>query len=62
MKCTIFVSIAALAATAFATGANNYAQCGGIGWTGSTTCATASAGTKCVAYNAYYSQCVPKAN
>ncbi|KAI9057728.1 glycoside hydrolase family 5 protein [Trametes sanguinea] len=31
-------------------------QCGGIGWTGETTCA---AGTVCTAYNDYYSQCTP---
>ncbi|KAJ2984825.1 hypothetical protein NUW54_g10366 [Trametes sanguinea] len=31
-------------------------QCGGIGWTGETTCV---AGTVCTAYNDYYSQCTP---
>ncbi|KAF3909663.1 hypothetical protein AA313_de0207761 [Arthrobotrys entomopaga] len=60
MKCTIIATIAALAATAFAVGSNDYAQCGGIGWTGSTQCKNANLGTKCVVYNAYYSQCVPK--
>ncbi|KAF8205727.1 cellobiohydrolaseII [Mycena galopus ATCC 62051] len=33
-----------------------YGQCGGIGYTGSTTCA---AGSTCVVNNAYYSQCLP---
>ncbi|KAJ3557946.1 hypothetical protein NM688_g1204 [Phlebia brevispora] len=33
-----------------------WGQCGGIGWTGPTTCV---AGTVCTEYSAYYSQCVP---
>ncbi|KAG6898277.1 Beta-glucosidase cel3A [Termitomyces sp. T32_za158] len=33
-----------------------YAQCGGIGWTGDTTCAT---GAVCTYINDYYSQCLP---
>ncbi|KAF7289489.1 Polygalacturonase 3 [Mycena chlorophos] len=33
-----------------------YGQCGGIGWTGATTCA---AGSVCTYENDYYSQCVP---
>ncbi|KAJ7743497.1 cellulase [Mycena maculata] len=32
-----------------------YAQCGGIGWTGSGTCVS---GTTCTVLNAYYSQCL----
>lgn len=32
-----------------------YGQCGGIGWTGGTTCV---AGTTCKVSNAYYSQCL----
>ncbi|EIW54084.1 uncharacterized protein TRAVEDRAFT_39742 [Trametes versicolor FP-101664 SS1] len=35
-----------------------WAQCGGIGWTGLTTCAS---GASCVVQNAYYSQCIPGA-
>jgi len=35
-----------------------YGQCGGIGWTGATTCVS---GSSCVYSNAYYSQCVPGA-
>ncbi|KAH7341969.1 glycoside hydrolase superfamily [Rhizoctonia solani] len=33
-----------------------YAQCGGIGWTGGTTC---TSGAVCTKYSDYYSQCVP---
>nr|GAT45916.1 glycoside hydrolase family 7 protein [Mycena chlorophos] len=33
-----------------------YGQCGGIGYTGSTTCAS---GSTCKEQNAYYSQCLP---
>jgi len=33
-----------------------WGQCGGIGWTGPTTCV---AGTTCTYSNAYYSQCLP---
>ncbi|KAJ3974375.1 glycosyl hydrolase family 61-domain-containing protein [Lentinula raphanica] len=33
-----------------------YGQCGGIGWTGPTTCVS---GFSCTVTNAYYSQCVP---
>ncbi|KAJ7650198.1 endoglucanase [Roridomyces roridus] len=33
-----------------------YGQCGGIGFTGSTTCAS---GSVCTELNAYYSQCLP---
>ena len=35
--------------------AQKYGQCGGIGWTGPTTCA---AGSTCQVGNAYYSQCL----
>ncbi|KAF3935470.1 hypothetical protein ABW20_dc0109827 [Dactylellina cionopaga] len=35
-----------------------WGQCGGIGWTGATTCV---AGNSCVYLNAYYSQCQPGA-
>nr|Q9HEZ1.1 RecName: Full=Endo-1,4-beta-xylanase A; Short=Xylanase A; AltName: Full=1,4-beta-D-xylan xylanohydrolase A; Flags: Precursor [Phanerodontia chrysosporium]AAG44993.1 endo-1,4-B-xylanase A [Phanerodontia chrysosporium]ABZ88797.1 endo-1,4-beta-xylanase A precursor [Phanerodontia chrysosporium]AEK97220.1 XynA [Phanerodontia chrysosporium] len=33
-----------------------WGQCGGIGWTGPTTC---TAGNVCQEYSAYYSQCIP---
>ncbi|KAF9457081.1 Oligoxyloglucan reducing end-specific cellobiohydrolase [Collybia nuda] len=36
--------------------AGAYGQCGGIGWTGPTTCVT---GYKCTYSNDYYSQCIP---
>ncbi|KAI9695009.1 MAG: hypothetical protein M1822_000626 [Bathelium mastoideum] len=35
--------------------AAQYAQCGGVGWTGATVCV---AGTTCTALNSYYSQCL----
>ncbi|ESK90174.1 carbohydrate esterase family 16 protein [Moniliophthora roreri MCA 2997] len=35
-----------------------WGQCGGIGWTGATTCVSGSA---CVKQNDYYSQCIPGA-
>ncbi|KAH8650106.1 glycoside hydrolase family 7 protein [Xylariales sp. PMI_506] len=37
------------------TGAAHYAQCGGIGWTGATTCVSPYT---CTVLNAYYSQCL----
>ncbi|KAJ5690876.1 hypothetical protein N7462_005268 [Penicillium macrosclerotiorum] len=37
------------------TGAAHWAQCGGIGWTGATTCAS---GYTCTKQNDYYSQCL----
>ncbi|PKS08681.1 hypothetical protein jhhlp_004734 [Lomentospora prolificans] len=33
-----------------------WGQCGGIGWTGPTTCVT---GTYCKHYNDWYFQCIP---
>ncbi|EMD31601.1 glycoside hydrolase family 10 protein [Gelatoporia subvermispora B] len=33
-----------------------WGQCGGIGWTGPTTCAS---GNICIEYSSYYSQCIP---
>ncbi|KAL5511374.1 CEL3_2 [Sanghuangporus vaninii] len=38
--------------------AQEWGQCGGIGWTGPTTCVS---GTSCVEQNEYYSQCLPGA-
>lgn len=37
------------------TGSSLYGQCGGIGWTGPTTCASGT----CKSLNPYYSQCLP---
>ncbi|KAH8103480.1 hypothetical protein BXZ70DRAFT_889104 [Cristinia sonorae] len=36
-----------------------WSQCGGIGWTGATLCAS---GTTCTILNDYYSQCIPSTN
>nr|P0CT87.1 RecName: Full=4-O-methyl-glucuronoyl methylesterase 1; AltName: Full=Glucuronoyl esterase 1; Short=GE1; Flags: Precursor [Phanerochaete chrysosporium RP-78] len=36
--------------------AQEWGQCGGIGWTGATTCVS---GTVCTVLNPYYSQCLP---
>ncbi|PVF96551.1 pectin lyase-like protein [Serendipita vermifera] len=52
-------SLAAFAATIISTvnaQQSNYGQCGGIGWTGLTTC---NDGWQCVVQNDWYSQCVP---
>nr|AEK97221.1 XynC [Phanerodontia chrysosporium] len=53
-------SLAALAALVpfVAAQSPEWGQCGGIGWTGPTTCV---AGTTCVESNPYYSQCLPGA-
>ncbi|KAI1796949.1 endo-1,4-beta-xylanase C precursor [Ganoderma leucocontextum] len=39
--------------------ASEWGQCGGIGWTGATTCV---AGTTCTYLNDYYSQCLPSSS
>ena len=46
----------ALAATLVQSQQPLYAQCGGIGYTGATTCAS---GSTCTIVNPYYSQCLP---
>ncbi|KAI0154335.1 cellulase [Xylariaceae sp. FL1272] len=46
---------AAFAGSALAQG-SAYAQCGGVGWTGATTCVS---GYTCTYGNDYYSQCLP---
>ncbi|EJD55142.1 hypothetical protein AURDEDRAFT_140808 [Auricularia subglabra TFB-10046 SS5] len=53
-------ALAVLATLAASTHAQQpvWAQCGGIGWTGGTTCV---AGATCVKQNDYYSQCIPGA-
>ncbi|TCD69386.1 hypothetical protein EIP91_007733 [Steccherinum ochraceum] len=50
----------ALASVAFAQNpvSGVWQQCGGIGWTGATTCDT---GATCTKLNDYYSQCIPSA-
>ncbi|KAF7892298.1 uncharacterized protein EAF01_010378 [Botrytis porri] len=52
---TPLYTIVTLVSTAAAQGAA-FAQCGGTGWSGSTTCAS---GYVCTYGNAYYSQCLP---
>lgn len=59
---TVRTSTATTSSTAAATttagsstGAAHYAQCGGTGWTGATTCAS---GYTCTYFNDYYSQCL----
>ncbi|KAF7343111.1 Carbohydrate-binding module family 1 protein/glycoside hydrolase family 5 protein [Mycena venus] len=48
--------ILALSLASAAGQAVEWGQCGGIGWTGATTCVS---GTVCTELNAYYSQCLP---
>ncbi|THH32244.1 hypothetical protein EUX98_g1959 [Antrodiella citrinella] len=50
-----FVALVALIPFAVAQQAE-WDQCGGIGWTGGTTCVS---GTVCTVMNSYYSQCLP---
>ena len=52
---TTLATIAKPAPTAGGAGAQKYGQCGGIGFTGPTTCAS---GCKCVKQNDWYSQCL----
>ncbi|TGO60409.1 hypothetical protein BOTNAR_0146g00220 [Botryotinia narcissicola] len=52
---TPLYTIVPIVSTAAAQGAA-YAQCGGTGWTGSTSCVS---GYVCTYTNAYYSQCLP---
>ncbi|KAI0636064.1 endo-1,4-beta-xylanase C precursor [Trametes polyzona] len=54
---TAFSLLAAILPVALAQ-SPEWGQCGGIGWTGATTCV---AGTVCTVQNAYYSQCLPGA-
>ena len=52
---TVFPVLAALIPLAFGQAAE-WGQCGGIGWTGATTCVS---GSVCTVINDYYSQCLP---
>lgn len=54
---TGLLALASLLPVAFAQ-APQWGQCGGIGWSGATTCVS---GSTCTAQNAYYSQCIPGA-
>nr|ADZ44606.1 beta-1,4-endoglucanase [Phialophora sp. G5] len=55
MMRSLLLSLTVLGAGAVAQ-QSAWGQCGGIGWSGSTSC---EAGSCCVSQNAYYSQCVP---
>ncbi|OBZ68220.1 Endo-1,4-beta-xylanase D [Grifola frondosa] len=57
MKAAVFACLCYLVYHASAQSAA-WGQCGGIGWTGSTTCVS---GYSCEVLNDYYSQCVPGA-
>jgi len=48
-------SVASTSTAASGTGAPLYGQCGGVGWSGATTCASGT----CTSSSAYYSQCLP---
>ncbi|EKM78803.1 hypothetical protein AGABI1DRAFT_85704 [Agaricus bisporus var. burnettii JB137-S8] len=50
------VAVVALLTTSVLAQQPVWAQCGGIGWTGGTTCVS---GTQCVKINDFYSQCLP---
>jgi len=47
-------TLTSTAAASTGTGAPLYGQCGGIGWTGPTTCAVGI----CTPYNIYFAQCL----
>ncbi|KAI0355647.1 mannanase [Trametes cingulata] len=53
------VSLALALAPFVNAAAPQWGQCGGIGWTGDTTCV---AGSMCTVLNPYYSQCLPGAS
>jgi len=55
VKPTTAITSAASGSTGAAGTAALYGQCGGIGWTGPTVCAS---GSTCTASNSYYSQCL----
>ncbi|KAA1477227.1 hypothetical protein DENSPDRAFT_786422 [Dentipellis sp. KUC8613] len=56
MKYYALLSAVMMIITLVSSQAQPWAQCGGIGWSGPTTCVT---GWECVWENAYHSQCVP---
>lgn len=51
-----FLALLAVAVQSVSAQGAAWAQCGGVGWTGATTCVS---GYTCVYSNAYYSQCLP---
>ncbi|KAM5537223.1 hypothetical protein V8D89_009156 [Ganoderma adspersum] len=56
MKLTAAFSLLAAALPYALAQSQEWGQCGGIGWSGATTCVS---GTVCTVINAYYSQCLP---
>ncbi|PSR83042.1 hypothetical protein PHLCEN_2v5846 [Hermanssonia centrifuga] len=56
MKSAAFLALVALLPAFTVAQSAVWGQCGGIGWTGATTCAS---GSVCTEQNAYYSQCLP---
>ncbi|PIL35441.1 hypothetical protein GSI_02168 [Ganoderma sinense ZZ0214-1] len=56
MKLSAAFSLLAAALPYALAQSQEWGQCGGIGWTGATTCVS---GTVCTVINAYYSQCLP---
>ncbi|KAK4171815.1 glycoside hydrolase superfamily [Triangularia setosa] len=58
MKASIIASAAAALATGAVAQAGAWAQCGGVNWSGATTCIS---GHACVFVNQWYSQCQPGA-
>ncbi|EIN11821.1 hypothetical protein PUNSTDRAFT_142063 [Punctularia strigosozonata HHB-11173 SS5] len=56
-KVITFLALALITAVARAQ-SGAYGQCGGIGWSGATTCVS---GYACTVLNTYYSQCLPGA-
>uniref|UniRef100_A0A0W0FPX2 Glucanase n=1 Tax=Moniliophthora roreri TaxID=221103 RepID=A0A0W0FPX2_MONRR len=56
IKSAALLSVVALAPLVARAQSPVWGQCGGIGWSGSTTCAS---GSSCVKQNDYYSQCMP---
>ena len=59
MKLTAAFSVLAALIPCALGQAAEWGQCGGIGWTGPTTCVV---GTTCTVLNDYYSQCLPAAS
>ncbi|KAJ3541305.1 hypothetical protein NM688_g6105 [Phlebia brevispora] len=56
MKSSAFLALVATLLPFAAAQQAEWGQCGGIGWTGATTCVS---GTVCTVLNPYYSQCLP---
>ncbi|KAI0784368.1 cellobiohydrolase II [Abortiporus biennis] len=59
MKTAALYAFVALLPTFANAQAQTWQQCGGIGWSGPTTCVS---GTTCTKLNDYYSQCIPGAS